>query len=67
VVYPEAIWYGNVMEADVDEIIDSHIVGGKPVERLILKDSCLNTAACEHRKSDGQRSIAISQKTDLKS
>jgi (2Fe-2S) ferredoxin len=32
----------------VDEIIESHIVGGKPVERLMLPDSCLNTT-CEHR------------------
>jgi (2Fe-2S) ferredoxin len=34
VVYPEAIWYTYVDETDVDEIIDSHLVGGKPVERL---------------------------------
>ncbi len=50
VVYPEAIWYGHVSEADVDEIIDSHILGGKPVERLMLADECLNTATCHHRK-----------------
>jgi (2Fe-2S) ferredoxin len=54
VVYPEAVWYGYVTEADVDEIIESHIVGGKPVERLRLPDECLNTATCEHRKSSGQ-------------
>jgi (2Fe-2S) ferredoxin len=34
VVYPEAIWYSYVDRADIDEIIDSHIVNGKPVERL---------------------------------
>jgi len=50
VVYPEAVWYGHVSEADVDQIIDEHIVGGHPVERLILADSCLNTETCEHRK-----------------
>ncbi len=50
VVYPEAVWYGGVSEADVDEIVESHIVGGRPVERLRLADSCLNTATCEHRK-----------------
>ena len=49
VVYPEQVWYGHVTMADVDEIIDSHIVGGKPVERLLLPDSCLNSI-CEHRK-----------------
>ena len=31
VVYPDAVWYGHVTEADVDEIIESHIIGGKPV------------------------------------
>lgn len=34
VVYPEAIWYGNVKEEDIAEIVRSHLVGGKPVERL---------------------------------
>jgi (2Fe-2S) ferredoxin len=49
VIYPEAVWYGGVTAADVDEIIESHVMGGKPVERLVLADSCLNTASCEHR------------------
>lgn len=49
VVYPEAVWYGFVSPADVDEIIDSHIVGGKPVERLIISDECLNTDRCPHK------------------
>ena len=43
VVYPDAVWYGGVTLGDVDEIIESHILGGKPVERLMLPDSCLNT------------------------
>jgi (2Fe-2S) ferredoxin len=34
VVYPEAVWYTYVDEVDVDEIIDSHLVAGRPVERL---------------------------------
>ena len=42
VVYPDAVWYGGVTPADVDEIIESHIVGGKPGERLIIPDSVLN-------------------------
>jgi len=33
----------------VDEIVDSHIAAGRPVERLRLKDECLNNAGCEHR------------------
>jgi (2Fe-2S) ferredoxin len=34
VVYPEGIWYTYIDEFDVDEIIDSHLLGGKVVERL---------------------------------
>ena len=34
VVYPEAVWYTYVDETDIDEIIDSHLVNGIPVERL---------------------------------
>ena len=36
VVYPEQIWYGGVTKADVAEIMTSHIIGGKPVERLLI-------------------------------
>lgn len=36
VVYPEAVWYGHVTLADVDEIFQSHVLEGKPVERLRL-------------------------------
>lgn len=45
VVYPEAVWYGRVTIGDVDEIIDSHIIGGQPVERLLIPDDLLNTTA----------------------
>jgi nitrite reductase/ring-hydroxylating ferredoxin subunit/(2Fe-2S) ferredoxin len=34
VVYPENVWYAGVRESDLQEILTSHIVGGKPVERL---------------------------------
>jgi (2Fe-2S) ferredoxin len=34
VIYPEATWYTYVDKEDIDEIVDSHIVGGKVVERL---------------------------------
>lgn len=38
VVYPEQVWYGGVTTADVNEIVESHIIGGSPVERLKIKD-----------------------------
>jgi|SRR5581483_3075874 len=34
VVYPENVWYGRVTEADIPEIVQSHLVEGRPVERL---------------------------------
>jgi len=36
VVYPEGVWYGHVSLADVNELVDKHLVGGEPVERLRL-------------------------------
>jgi len=35
VVYPENVWYAGVQESDLAEILSSHIVGGRPVERLV--------------------------------
>ena len=34
VVYPDDVWYAGVQESDLAEIFQSHIVEGKPVERL---------------------------------
>jgi (2Fe-2S) ferredoxin len=36
VVYPDAVWYTYVDKHDIDEIIESHLLKGKPVERLKL-------------------------------
>jgi len=49
VVYPEQVWYGFVRTEDVEEIVRKHLLGGKPVERLLLPDGCLNTQQCPHR------------------
>jgi (2Fe-2S) ferredoxin len=38
VVYPDGIWYGKVEPKDVAEIIESHVVNGKPVERLVIRE-----------------------------
>jgi (2Fe-2S) ferredoxin len=34
VVYPEGVWYTYIDNSDIDEIVDSHLVGGQVVERL---------------------------------
>jgi (2Fe-2S) ferredoxin len=35
-IYPEGVFYVNVQLPDVKEIVDSHVLNGKPVERLRL-------------------------------
>jgi len=37
VVYPEGTWYGMDSKEDIDEIVETHLVGGRKVERLLLK------------------------------
>ena len=38
VVYPEQVWYTYIDHEDLEEILQSHLVGGEPVERLRLPD-----------------------------
>lgn len=35
-IYPQAIWYTFIDNADIDEIIESHLIKGKVVERLVV-------------------------------
>ena len=35
-VYPDGTWYAQVRASDVDEIIEEHLVKGRPVKRLAL-------------------------------
>ena len=34
VVYPEGVWYTYVDRADIDEIVEEHLLHGRIVERL---------------------------------
>jgi (2Fe-2S) ferredoxin len=38
VVYPDGVLYNRVTPEDVDEILESHIVNGKKVERLEISE-----------------------------
>ena len=49
VVYPEAVWYGAVRPEDAAEIVNEHLVAGRPVERLRVADECLNSKSCPHQ------------------
>lgn len=36
VVYPDDVWYGKVTAGDVAEIVEKHLLGGQPVDRLMI-------------------------------
>ena len=38
VVYPEGVWYQHVSADDIDDIVQEHLLGGRPVERLLRPD-----------------------------
>ena len=38
VIYPQGIWYRVESVEDAEEIIQQHLIGGTPVERLQLND-----------------------------
>jgi (2Fe-2S) ferredoxin len=49
VVYPEAVWYGGVKPGDAEEIVNEHLIAGRPVERLRIAETCVNAKVCPHR------------------
>ncbi len=38
VVMPDNVWYKGITKDNVSEIITGHIIGGNPVESLVLTD-----------------------------
>lgn len=45
-IYPDGVWYYNVQPEDVVEIADNHLIGNRPVERLLARPALepVNTA-----------------------
>ncbi|MDR3439599.1 (2Fe-2S) ferredoxin domain-containing protein [Telmatospirillum sp.] len=37
VIYPEGVWYGFRTSDDIDEILETHVVKGGRVDRLLLR------------------------------
>ena len=37
VVYPEGVWYSIRTKDDAKEVIEEHLINGRPVERLQIK------------------------------
>ncbi len=52
IVEPEGIFYVHVSEKDAAEIVESHLVNGKPVERLYYKDPVSGEAIPYHKDID---------------
>ncbi len=38
VIHPDNVWYARVRVDDLDEIVESHLIGGRPVARLLMPD-----------------------------
>jgi len=38
VIYPEGVWYSPKSRADIDEILEAHLVSGRRAERLMLTE-----------------------------
>lgn len=39
VIYPEGVWYRPETTADIDDIVQTHILGGARVHRLMLSEN----------------------------
>lgn len=38
VIYPEAVWYNYTSVADIDEIIDTHLINNQLVNQLLIEN-----------------------------
>jgi (2Fe-2S) ferredoxin len=36
VIYPDGIWYGKILEADIDEIIEKSLLNDQIIDRLLM-------------------------------
>ncbi len=48
VVHPDGVWYSGMRAEDVPAFIEEHVLGGKPVERFLLRDLKPVTAVPAH-------------------
>jgi len=51
VVYPEGVWYSGVRPEDVSELVESHFVQGRVVERLVNRDNAALRAEIQSNRA----------------
>lgn len=48
-IYPDNIFYVKVSDKDAKELVEEHVIKGRPVERLMFHDPAKGTPEGEHR------------------
>ena len=65
IVYPDGTFYSRVEVSDVPEIVEEHLLKGRPVERLVYNDTDegakenVETALSETRFYKAQKRVAL--------
>ncbi len=62
VAYPEGVWYRRVQPSDVSAIVDKHLRGGKPVDRLVWTDATAMKAMAEEHSEKFREAMAARDK-----